>query len=94
MSEYGVPPGSSPAMRSPGHGVWRREPGWQQYTFSFTFYRYDAAGVYIGRQKVAGHLELDATGDATTSTSFIEGFDAADNLTMTACGHAVGSRFE
>ena len=31
MSEYGIGPGSSPALRSPGHGVWQREHGWQEY---------------------------------------------------------------
>jgi hypothetical protein len=25
MSEYGISPGLSPALRSPGHGVWQRE---------------------------------------------------------------------
>src|SRR4029077_7723501 len=25
MSEYGVGPGSSPALRSPGHGVWEHQ---------------------------------------------------------------------
>ena len=48
MSEYGIGPGSSPALRSPGHGVWRREQGWQDYSFAFTYYRYDASGVFIG----------------------------------------------
>src|SRR6266542_141401 len=36
MSESGIGPGSSPALRSPGHGVWQREHGWQRYTFAFT----------------------------------------------------------
>ena len=93
-SEFGVPPGMSPAMRGPGYGVWRREPGWQHYTFSFTYYRYDASGAYAGRQKVVAALELDASGDAFTSNSAIEAFDASDNLIMTACGNAVGSRFQ
>src|SRR6188768_1896120 len=48
MSEYGIGPGSSPALRSPGHGVWEREQGWKDHSFAFTFYRYDASGVFIG----------------------------------------------
>jgi hypothetical protein len=95
LSEFGVPPGTSPATRSPGHGVWRREPGWQQYTFAFTYYRYDpVSGAYQGRQRVAALLELDASGDAFVSNSTIEIFDANDGLTLTVCGNAVGSRFE
>ena len=39
MSEYGIGPGSSPALRSPGHGVWQREHGWQEDSFTFTLYR-------------------------------------------------------
>jgi len=56
MSEYGIGPGSSPALRSPGHGVWQREHGWQDYSFTFTFYRYDASGLFIGSQKVNANL--------------------------------------
>jgi hypothetical protein len=93
-SEFGVPPGMSPAMRSPGHGVWRREPGWHQYTYAFTYDRYDASGAYAGQQTVTSVLELDVTGDAFTSNSTVEGFDANDNLVLTACAQAVGSRFQ
>jgi hypothetical protein len=83
----------TPAMRSPGHGVWRREHGWHQYAFAFTYYRYDASGAYAGRQVVNSILELDAGGDAFTANSTILGFDANDNLVLTACGQAVGARF-
>jgi hypothetical protein len=34
MSEFGVGPGSTPALRSPGHGIWQREHGWQDYSLS------------------------------------------------------------
>lgn len=37
MSEYGIGPGSSPALRSPGHGIWERRRGWQEYSFTFMF---------------------------------------------------------
>ncbi|MDQ3649627.1 MAG: hypothetical protein M3458_04965 [Acidobacteriota bacterium] len=94
MSEYGIGPGSSPALRSPGHGVWRREHGWQDYSFAFTFYRYDASGVFIGSQKVTATLELEASGDEFTSTSAIEVFDANGNLIGTGCATAAGTRFE
>ena len=52
MSEFGIGPGSSPALRSPGHGVWQREHGWQDYSYTFTYYRYDSSGSFIGSQKV------------------------------------------
>jgi hypothetical protein len=80
-------------MRSPGHGVWSREPGWPHYTFSFTYYRYDASGAYAGQQRVTAALELDPSGDAFISNSTIEVLDASDNVILTACGNAVGTRF-
>src|SRR5678816_3264471 len=85
MSEYGIGPGSSPALRSPGHGVWQREQGWQGYSFSFTYYRYDASGLFIGSQKVAATLELGASGDEFTTKSVVEVFDANDNKLATFC---------
>ena len=94
MSEWGVGAGSSPALRSPGHGVWQREHGWQDYSFVFTFYRYDASGVFIGSQKVTGALQLGASGDEFTTSSVIEILDANDNLIGGACGTAAGTRFE
>ena len=94
MSEFGVGPGSSPALRSPGHGVWQREQGWQNYSFAFTYYRYDASGVFIGSQRVTATLELGASGDEFTSRSVVEVFDANDNLTGSFCGAAAGTRFD
>ena len=69
MSEYGIGPGSSPALRSPGHGVWQREHGWQDYSFAFTYYRYNASGVFLGSQRVRAALELGASGDEFASRS-------------------------
>ncbi len=94
MSEYGIGPGSSPALRSPGHGVWQREHRWQEYSLAFTFYRYNASGVLLGSQKVTAALELGAGGDEFASRSAIEIFDADDNLIGTGCATAAGTRFE
>jgi hypothetical protein len=94
MSEYGIGPGSSPALRSPGHGVWQREHSWQDYSFAFTYYRYNVGGVFIGSQKVTAALELGRDGDEFTTRSGIEVFDASGNLTVTACATAAGTRFE
>jgi hypothetical protein len=94
MSEYGIGPGSSPALRSPGHGVWQREHGWQDYSFAFTYYRYNASGVFLGSQKVTAALELEASGDEFASRSVIEILDVNDNVIGTGCATAVGTRFE
>ncbi len=95
MSEYGIGPGQSPALRSPGHGVWdqqRRHRG--NYSFKFIFYRYDASGVFIGSTKITAALELGESGDGFTTSSAIEVFDAGDNLIGSGCATAVGTRFE
>ena len=94
MSEYGIRPPSSPALRSPGHGVWQREHGWQEYSFAFTYYRYNASGVFIGPQRVTARLELGASGDEFATRSVIEVFDANDQLISTGCATGVGTRFE
>jgi hypothetical protein len=94
MSEYGIGPGSSPALRSHGHGVWQREQGWQDYSFTFTYYRYDAGGLFIGSQKVTANLELGASGDEFTTNSVVEVFDANDNKVGTFCATSAGTRFE
>ena len=94
MSEYGIGPGSSPALRSPGHGVWQREHGWQQYSFAFTSYRYNASGVFVGSQKITSRLELGASGDAFVTHSVAEAFDVNETLISTSCVTTVGTRFE
>jgi hypothetical protein len=94
MSEYGVAPGGSPARRSPGHGVWQREHGWQDYSFAFMLYNYDANGVIVGSQRVTAALELFPQGDEFASRSAIEVLDVNDNVTVTRCATTVGTRFE
>jgi hypothetical protein len=94
MSEFGIGPGSSPALRSPGHGIWQREHGWQDYSFAFTYYRYTASGVLLGSQTVRATLELDASGHEFASRSVIEILDVNDNVIGTGCATAVGTRFE
>jgi hypothetical protein len=93
MSEYGIGPGSSPALRSPGHGVWQREHGWQEYSLVFTFYRYNATGVLLGSQKVTAALELGVGGDHFGSRSSIETLDINDNVIGVGCATSVGTRF-
>ena len=93
MSEYGIGAGSSPALRSPGHGEWRREQGWNSYSFAFMFYRYDPAGTLLGTQKITGTLQLADNGDEFATASVIEGFDLAGNVVNSGCATAAGTRF-
>jgi hypothetical protein len=94
MAEYGIALGQTPALRSPGHGLWQREQGWQDYSFKFIFNRYNTTGVFIGSQIVRGVLELGASGDSFTTSSSIQILDAGDNVIGNGCATAVGTRFE
>ena len=94
MSEYGIGPGATPALRSPGHGVWQREHGWQEYSLAFTFYRYSATGVLLGSQRVRAALELGAGGDEFASRSAIETLDANDEVIGRGCATSIGTRFQ
>ena len=94
MAEYGIGPGSSPALRSPGNGVWRRRHGWQLYSFAFTFYRYNSSGIFIGSQRITGDLELGAGGDTFATRSVIEILDVNDVVVGSGCATAAGTRFE
>ena len=94
MSEYGIGPGSSPALRSPGHGVWEHGQSWQNYSFKFTYYRYNESGVFVGSQKVTATLELGSSGDEFTSHSVVEALDANDNVIATFCVRSSGTRFQ
>jgi hypothetical protein len=94
MSEYGISPGLTPALRSPGHGVWQRGQGWDDYSYAFTFYRYDASGLFIGSQKVSSALRLGASGQDFTANAVVEILNANDNVVATFCANAAGTRFE
>ena len=94
MSEFGVGPGSNPALRSPGHGLWRRAQGWQDYEFTFFHYRYNASGVLLGTQKIRASLQLGASGDEFTAVSASQALDPEDNVLGNFCTTSVGTRFD
>jgi hypothetical protein len=94
MSEFGVGPGSTPALRSPGHGVWQREHGWQQHSFTFTHYNYNVSGVLTGSVKIRASVELGASGDELTTSSESQILDPNDNVVAVGCATAAGTRLE
>ena len=93
MSEYGISPGMTPALRSPGHGIWRHDGG-PNFSFTFTFNRYDASGLFVGTQRITAALVLGGSNNDFTTTSTIEIFDVNGNLIATGCAMATGARFE
>ncbi len=94
LAEWGVAANSSPALRSPGHGLWEQRSGRRNYSFTFIHLRYDGNGVFLGSQKITAALTLGASGNSFTTNSAIEILDANDNVVGTGCATAVGTRFE
>jgi hypothetical protein len=94
MSEWGIGPGSSPAQRSPSHGVWQRDHGQRDFSFTFLHYRYDLSGAFIGSQRVAADATLAKGGDRYDSIAAVEIIDAGNHVVATACATSVGTRIE
>ena len=76
------------------HGVWKREGGWENYSFAFTNFRYNASGVFIGSQTVRQTAKLAASGNEFTSSGTVEIFDTNGNVIGSGCAAATGTRFE
>ncbi len=85
----------SPALRTPGHGVWRREPGFQQYSIAFTFLRFNPDGTFAGTQVIRQTAMLVPGGNQYNATSFVQAFNASGNqIGPGGCATVVGTRFE
>ena len=86
--------GSNPALRGPGHGVWRRESGFQEYSTAFTFFRFNADGTFAGSTVIRQTTTLAPGGNQLSSTGFVEIYNANGNLLGTGCATSTGTRFE
>ncbi len=83
----------SPALRSPGHGVWRHIGG-RRYASSFIAFLFNPAGSFVGTSKPTSDIRLSRNGDELNITSTVEVRDANANLIQTGCVTATGTRFE
>ena len=86
--------GGPPSSRTPGHGVWRREDGSQNYSFVFMFDRFNPDGTYAGSQTVRGDVVLEARGGELTVVATTEIFNPAGQLIATGCSTATATRIE
>jgi hypothetical protein len=80
-------------IRSPGNGIWKREHGWNEYSYALRFMRYDAAGSFIGSGVVRAAITLDETGDHYTSTATNDVLDVNGNVIASGCATSVSTRF-
>ena len=94
MSEWLTNTFVLPTLRSPGHGVWRKTSGWQNYSYAIIFNRYDSLGNITGTQRGRADLVLGETGNTYTSTGTVQIFDLDGNSLGTNCSTIEGTRFE
>ena len=80
-------------IRSPGNGIWKREHGWNEYSYALRFMRYDAAGSFIGSGVVRAALTLDETGNHYTATATNDVLDVNGNVIGSGCATSVSTRF-
>jgi len=80
-------------LRSPGNGIWKREHGWNEYSYALRFMRYDAAGVFVGSGVVRGAITLDETGNHYTATATNDVLDVNGNVIGSGCATSVSTRF-
>jgi len=95
VSSDAVGPGASPAQGTSEHGVWRREPGSQVYSFRLLSYAWNAAtGAFQSSTEVTARVQLTSDGTLAYESS-IQFFDPAGTPAGPAhCGQATGTRFE
>ena len=82
--------------RTASHGLWRRDPGWSDYSFKFVHIRRNVAtGTFAGLQESAGNLVLAQSGDEFTTDASTTVFDVNGNPVGTGgCSNSVGTRFK
>jgi hypothetical protein len=80
---------------APGQGMWRRENGWNSYSFRSIRILRTAAGVFSGKSELGGTLTLNESGDQYTSDeySIIYGTDGVPDP-RPRCLNSVGTRFK
>ena len=83
----------SPALRSPGYGVWEKESR-STYSSSFIFQRFNPDGTFAGTQQTTSTIILSNRGNTYDTTTSIQVFDANNNLLGMGCATATATRFD
>jgi hypothetical protein len=85
--------GQSPALSTPGFGVWRHTDG-HTYSAVVEAFVFSPAGAWIQTHRLTRVIELDNDADEFTDTVKLEIFDTNGNLIVTGCATSVARRFE
>jgi len=93
LTGYAVPPGSTPALQSPEFGLWNRERGHGNFSFTDLSNNYDAGGAFAGTTELTAQVHLGTDGDTLTHETRIDIFDSNGAFLLSHCGRATGTRF-
>lgn len=87
---------NSPTLeRTAAHGLWRRDLGWNEYSFKFVHIRRNVStGAFAGMQEGGGTLVLAGNGDEFTTDGSTTVFDVNGNPGTPGCANSVGTRFK
>ncbi|HEX2639929.1 MAG TPA: hypothetical protein VHL50_05130, partial [Pyrinomonadaceae bacterium] len=80
----GTMTGTSTAVTST-YGLWRREPGVPQYSFTTLALRYNAAGISVGSRRISQAITLEFPGSTFNSTGTFQDYDVNGNVVMSGC---------
>jgi hypothetical protein len=83
----------SPALRTPGRGIWQQTEG-STFTSTFEAFLFSPAGVWTNTQRLTQTIEIGDDPNVWTANAHNEIFDTNDNLVMSGCSTAVGHRME
>ena len=75
------------------HGLWKREPGSQNYSFRDVAYRYDGNGTFLGPLILTANVELTGANSFIYSATIQLANANGDPITI-LCGRGTGKRFE
>ena len=93
FSHDGTMTGTSTAVTSV-YGLWSREPGSHQYSFTSLSLRYSAQGVLLGSRRITQTVTLDDGGNSFTSNGTFQDYDIAGIATISGCSTSTGTRFQ
>jgi len=85
--------GQSPALFTPGLGVWRHTEGHNYSAVSEAFV-FSPAGDWIQTHRLTRAIEISNNADEFTDTLKLEIFDTSGNLIGMGCGTSIATRFK
>jgi len=88
----GTMTGTSTAVTS-AYGLWSRDAGAHEYSFTTLSFRYDGATL-LGTRRIDQAVTLAPSGDSFTTSGTFQDHDLAGTLTASGCSTSIGTRFQ